>query len=357
MPKDASPKKQTNLDKWMPLGRPAGKAPKTQQRDSFGWESRIPEGITLGKKLIREQYGLMASQLNGVARKEVIVYGNKGHVYYERAVEWRAWETYGGPVGLWHRQDLQRHINQHGDTSDFLPPYDYRSGELYDVFLDDPPRLPDRYCHESPTLVHCKSQLTAWVWDECNKVLDDALSQTKFSLSLSGERETAMLRAVDFVLAYPEYAARPASPLEMTSRVHAVAATLNCAVSPPPDSCDWVTASEVGSYTLEARAHGFDWSEEYLEELFAAVLDAMQEHAAEPDFWKSLRWLLYDKYVGLFARGLRYSREFKTWSDGAREWLEGKMHGDALHASLRTTCKSGMKYNELLPDSPIAAPP
>ncbi len=279
------------------------------------------------------------------------------------------------------RQDLQRHINQHGDTSDFLPPYDYRSGELYDVFLDDPPRLPDRYCHESPTLVHCKSQLPAWVWDECNKALDDALSQTKFSLSLSGERETAMLRAVDFVLAYPEYAARPASPLEMTSRVHAVAATLNCAVSPPPDSCDWVTVSEVGSYTLEARAHGFDWSEEYLEELFASVLDAIQEHADEPDFWKSLRWLLYDKvrrvsptsivnlkpspltydawcqYVSVFARGLRYNRAFKTWSDGAREWLEGKMHGDALQASLRTTCKSGMRYNELLPDSPAAVPP
>lgn len=133
------------------------------------------------------------------------------------------------------KDQLKEHIRKNnGDDSNFHPPYDYRHGARYDIFSDKPPTLPDPYCHGSPALTHCKAELPSWAWDRCNKALNEALSQMLFTLVLPGERAMAMLAAVSFVHAYPEYASRPSERPEMTLRLLAVEETLNKAVPPRP---------------------------------------------------------------------------------------------------------------------------
>lgn len=147
------------------------------------------------------------------------------------------------------------------------------------------------------------------------------------------------------------------------------------------------------SDTLDVRNDRFDWSAEYLEQVFKALVDAVEENAGEKGFWKSLRWMPYDKvcasksvpqlpsssrteltaaayrclyappqYAHIFARGLRYDLGSRTWSDRATEWLQGRMSSSALKNSLRGLCQSGRRYNNLLPDPragarPSSAPP
>ncbi len=199
---------------------------------------------------------------------------------------------------------LKNRLKEQGEAT-FHPPFDYRSGKIYDIYLDNPPTLPDRYCHGSSILASCKSRLPAWTWGKCNDALDDALSQSKFEFTLEGEREQAMLRAVDFVCAYPEYAARPADPTEETPRVQALLATLRCAVPPPPDPEDWDVVLQPASHTLDVRADRFDWSAKYLEEVFAALLEAIEEHGDETEYWKTIRWMVYDKVRRLSIRPTR----------------------------------------------------
>ncbi|TFK85978.1 hypothetical protein K466DRAFT_600721 [Polyporus arcularius HHB13444] len=361
MPKVTSPRKnrQTEFFKnWLNKG--GERAPKTPQRDTWGWESRVPENITTNQLFIKEQYDLTVWQLDGVKSVETLYDGRKGRAYYEKDVEWRAWEVHGGPVGLWHivKKKLKEHIAMNRDPAHFHAPYDYQPGGLYNVFLDEPPRLPDRYCHGSSILQHCKSKIPGWAWDKCNKALNDALSQTKFSIVLPGAREMAMLRAVTFICAYPEYATRPpGEPLVIPPHLYTLAAMLECAAQPPPDPQDWDVVALPDSCTLDVRANRFDWNANYLEALFAAILDAVNERVDDPEpVWKTARWMVYDKYVTIFSRGLQYDRDSKTWSDGAREWLEGRMSEDALRGSLRGACESGRRYNELLP-GPRAGPP
>ncbi len=195
-----------------------------------------------------------------------------------------------------HYTSLKNRLKEQGEAN-FLPPFDYRSGAIYDIYLGAPPSLPDRFCHGSSILEHCKSRLPAWTWGRCNDALNDALSQSKFEFTLEGEREQAMLRAVDFVCASPEYAARPAdTPTEEpTPRVQALLATFRCAVPPPPDPEDWDVVLQPASYTLDVRADRFEWSAKYLEEVFVALLEAMEEHETEAEYWKTVRWMVYDK--------------------------------------------------------------
>ncbi|KAI0747570.1 hypothetical protein C8Q74DRAFT_1212586 [Fomes fomentarius] len=280
----------------------------------------------------------------------------KYFVYEERVVERLAWEKHGGPVGLWHilRMDREKHIKAQGDDFAFYPPQGYRHGRRYDVFIDKPPFMPDRYCHDSNILIVCKQELPPWIWTKCNAVLDRA--EPVMSQEL---REQAMCEALEFIRERPVYSRRPDIPLSGNRFTLPIFAVLKAAPKLPPGKAQ---GTEDVPYPdgLERRVgpHGSydDWGDKYLEKVFAKLIKVkndVEECQHDLEVWTKLRWLVYDKYTETLDRGLHYDRVSETWSDFASEWLEGRMSHDALQVSLRGRCQAGIIYNDSLPTDGI----
>lgn len=252
----------------------------------------------------------------------------KYFVYEERVVERLAWEKHGGPVGLWYmcvsivverliclsdhvhlnhslRMDRENHIKAQGHDSTFYPPQGYRHGRRYDVFIDKPPFMPDRYCHDSNILIVCKQELPPWFWTKCNTVLDRA--EPVMSQEL---REQAMCEALEFLRDKPVYSRRPDMPLSGNRFTLPIFAVLKAAPKLPPKAQD----AEDVPYPdgLEPRVsplHGSydDWSDKYLEKVFTKLIKVkndVEECQHDLEVWTKLRWLVYDK--------VRLSPEFSS---------------------------------------------
>ena len=103
------------------------------------------------------------------------------------------------------RERRKHYLEQGTDGNgkpEFLAPYEYRAGRRYDLDLDSPPSLPDRYSVGSEILQWCKDRLPCWLWDKLNTVLNKTFCHDE----LTSEREQAMVSAVQFFEAHLEYA-------------------------------------------------------------------------------------------------------------------------------------------------------
>ncbi|KAI0686993.1 hypothetical protein C8Q76DRAFT_760903 [Earliella scabrosa] len=359
--------------------------------DKSGWISDLPENATIIKGVAKIRYRLTDGDLKDLHCEEKEASNSQTGAQYayleyqERDVETRAWEKYGGPIGLWHflKCKLADYIEKHGNDHSFFPPRGYQRGHLYDLYIKDPPFVCDKYCYSSSVLAECKKLLSAQFWNECNKILD------KIQPVLTSDlRAQAMGEAVVFFRENPVYAERPddGNVLKGTSTLYTVPLTATLCAAPrlPPKEED-NSEEEIVAYPPNIRPRMSpngpycDWSLSYLERIFTKLIkvkEDVERFEGDKEVWKKLRWVVYDKvcsricslslastpqltsaqYSNSLCRGLRYDPDTATWSDPAAEWLKGKMSPEEMRKSiLREQCKAGVQYNKFLPE-PSSAP-
>ncbi|KAI1790004.1 hypothetical protein LXA43DRAFT_541076 [Ganoderma leucocontextum] len=275
--------------------------------------------ITKGKAL--DRYQLKPDQLRGLEFQRELVDTNGrrvwAHVYSEREVEQRAWELYGGPDGL--------QVQITGP----LP----EKEELFDPekALDD---LRDR--------------LAPWQWTAFNKALDIWHKCNHSRRSAVWYRISGLRLSLKIAKTYPQ---RPSEPLPSSPAVDRLRAVLAQAASLPTHGSEKYGEEVEGLSRTGGPPHAwtYDWSDEYLQKLFSALIDVIKVGKVDRDFdkWKAIRWEVYDRFVECTNKGPMFCWWSTGWTDPAAEWLEGGLSERALTCTYRARCPAGKEYNHL----------
>ncbi|PIL35029.1 hypothetical protein GSI_02816 [Ganoderma sinense ZZ0214-1] len=329
----------------------------TAPSDPSRWRaSKLRDSDTITKGNAVKQYHLKQSDFEGIPfrTEQTVAKGRfitSMYIYKERDIERRAWEKHGGPEGYNKYLTKLRamRIKKHGPHSYFPQPstYDDPRGGVYGASIQ--PGIPsgsnvgDPYVGRSPTLLKIKNQMAPWLWTAYNKALSDLDEPNWMSIGLSGrglftedrDREWPMKRALVPASTYPP---RPAHPLASSGSVDRVRAVLEEATSLPEG-------------TQEEDVEDYEWSEDYLERLFSALIEVVNQHGLGAEGLEGIRWEVYDKRVACMHDGIYYDRGDDVWSDGAAEWLDGQFTdvGILLEMRCRGKCPAGRRFNHMLP--------
>jgi hypothetical protein len=179
----------------------------------------------------------------------------------------------------------------------FLTPESRRSGYVSIVSLPKPSgSLP-------PVLLAVKIRFPSdWLWDACNDALstpDDYFYGPSLKLTERANRLAEALPGARNKSPLGWYPSRPTSPLPSSLSVDALRAVLDHAPSthydsPPDEGMDCDEDGFTGTISYE-------WGVRYLDSLFAALIEVINQHGLGDDGWKNIRWDVYDK-----VRALRY---------------------------------------------------
>ncbi|KAJ7680806.1 hypothetical protein DFH06DRAFT_1120408 [Mycena polygramma] len=246
-------------------------------------------------------------------------------LYKERDIEYVAWKKHGGPARFeTYLAGLQEAHERKNTGKPFNKPAAY-GGEWAAPSPTLPLVLVDRRAPD-PYLIHVKQQLVdmgqGWLWEAANR-------GTPHLYMKEGSPSLLMIAC-----SYPR---RPETSQILFS-----------------DSFTrLINVLERGgdeSMQCENGCKGYKyWDEHYLEVLFEALITVIRVHGE--DGWKSARWEVYDTYSGCFP-GYKLQYKNNTWSDQAKDWLQGKMV--LLDRHIITTRRDnavelGRVYNEMLP--------
>ncbi|PIL35043.1 hypothetical protein GSI_02830 [Ganoderma sinense ZZ0214-1] len=158
----------------------------------------------------------------------------------------------------------------------------------------------------SQTLWRIKEQMPPWFWTAYNKALwlidFHGAWGTGDSAPLficDKEREGPMKDALKMMM--PTYPPRPPEPLAPSPSVDKVRAVLADAAKLPPDE-QWGRDDIPGmKVTTEYDMYGapesweYEWSDKYLERLFLALIEVIDEHGTGPAGFEGIRWEVYEK--------------------------------------------------------------
>ncbi|KAJ6507167.1 hypothetical protein C8R47DRAFT_1066060 [Mycena vitilis] len=292
--------------------------------------SIIDPNQTINKSAIKTHYRLALPKDSGLKPtiEERVITSNEKDIpvkmwlYKEREIEYLAWKKHGGParfeayrLARLSLANLQEAHERKNPGKLFNKPVAY-GGEraappptLPMVLVDT--RVPDPYP------ISVKKQLVdmgqAWLWEAANRGTPHLYME---------EGSPSLLRLAYSYPRWPE-----------TSQIFS-------------DSFTIVGATNRHNVRTSTR------DENYLEVLFKALITVIREHGE--DGWKSARWEVYDTYCECFPEyKLQYDSENKTWSDQAKDWLQGKMvlFGDRNIITTRrdNAVELGRVYNEMLP--------
>ena len=139
-----------------------------------------------------------------------------------------------------------------------------------------------------------------WLWEACTRALDElyqADDSLAYVLSAGGRWDelTPMQAALDIARMYP---ARPAEPLPSSPSIDRLRTVLASAGRVPKYGVGY--GKEVEGLVdhhlcFPEQINWYDWGAGYLERLFAAILDVVEEHGVGEDNWEGVRWEVYDK--------------------------------------------------------------
>ncbi|KAI1783574.1 hypothetical protein LXA43DRAFT_321537 [Ganoderma leucocontextum] len=287
------------------------------------------------------------------------------YIYKERDIERRAWERHGGPEAFdkYLAKWRESYLKKNGPRAHFTQPRTYEDphGEVSIVSIKPGiSRLGpvDPYVGRSPTLLNIKNQMAPWLWTAYNKALS-AIDDLNWEASAFGgpgffmrdkDREGPMKDAL--VLA-PTYPPRPTEPLPSSASMDKVRAVLAEAANLPEGGPGW-GRDDVPGLTFVSGYGGagepfdyYEWSGDYFESLFAALIEVIDAHGLGPEGLEGIRWEVYDKYVKCMHAGPHYDRGEEVWTDKAAEWLDGQFA--SVGNTCRKKCAAGRRYNDILP--------
>ena len=228
----------------------------------------------------------------------------------------------------------ERHTSKKGpdSSSPFIQPASYhddlspRSGTRKRQRKRDPIPIPDSdtnraMCkypnvvppwepYDEPTvsaeLALIQQAMPPWLWEACTRSLD-ALYESDLTFGWLAnvlyeggrwDELTPMKAALDTLV--PTYPARPAEPLPSSPSVDRLRAVLASAARAPDEGAGLGYGRPVDGLA-DLHSHWpypvdwYDWSAAYLERLFAAILEVVEEHGVGAGGWESARWEVYDK--------------------------------------------------------------
>ncbi|TBU37333.1 hypothetical protein BD309DRAFT_876654 [Dichomitus squalens] len=271
--------------------------------DTYGWETAIPEDWTISKAMAMLDYRLTHADFQSITAREKKRTEEGRHAYYiynERAVEWKAWEKHGGPIGLWKfLKALKKEHEASGSTDPFDIPYSYAADRLYDLDLPETPELSDRYVGDLRLLRYAKQSLPPWLWNVCNSKLNKALLDGKRPNGcddLTEERQRAIGALVSFVNENPiRYIEKPAQDVAPSLYIATLRSVLAAApIAPRFGSQAWGTPV-AGLDFCEADGHPrYEWCASYLQRIFKALCTVISKHGIGNEGWRSIRWEVYE---------------------------------------------------------------
>ncbi|EKM54317.1 uncharacterized protein PHACADRAFT_210127 [Phanerochaete carnosa HHB-10118-sp] len=349
MPKD-SPKKSTPRS---PTKSPRKLKQIAAATDESTWRaSTIGAGTTINKSSALSLYRLKEQDLAGLRRETsqavVIINGEKKpkpmFLYNERDVERQAWKKHGGPEAFesyLNKLKERFYAKPENRHKFFSAPSAYSTATVGIFSLPPAPKLldPDDEWVVTPGLINIKPQFPRWLWRACNKKLDK-IGDSEFNFEYHGLKKQQREKALRTALAtlVPKYPPRPDSLLPSSPSVD----KLRDVLSRTPKSSD--------DEDMESWEDGptgdtdYYWSDRYLEQLFQALIDVIEEHGIEG--WENVRW----EYASCLD-GLCYNDREDEWRDSAFAWLCGWLQHvpNALTTRRCGYSEIGRRYNNMLP--------
>ena len=213
--------------------------------------------------------------------------------------------------------------------------------------------------------------MAPWLWQAYNKALDRhnarGLELGYLPFSTNAQRERPLVLAMQVAKTYPP---RPRDRLPSSASVDALRAVLARAASPPEED-DYGVQVEGLEYKYIAfpeEIEWYEWSVDYLERVYSALVAVIKEHGQGDEGWRTIRWEVYDKvrawistrmrghsdlsqYAESMRKPIEYCMDRNLWEDDAAKWLEGRLttDGNILDTYLRRCSPSGMIYNSMVP--------
>lgn len=175
----------------------------------------------------------------------------------------------------------------------------------------------------------------------------------------------------------PPYPSRPEEPLSSSAAVD----NLRNVLADAPTMNMYVEACERREKIEGMESHAdwegntsCQWSANYTDRLFEALLAVIEAHGLDDDGWKSARWEVYDRVCSSISTCpterlprlsiLQYAECFggvsyypasedngyvAKWEDIAHEWLRGKMSPSEWRRARHDMTGTGKRYNDMLP--------
>ena len=149
-------------------------------------------------------------------------------------------------------------------------------------------------------LPRIEQAMQPWLWDACTYALDADIEPTDFIFEggrlfrRMRDRVRPMKDALEETKSYPM---RPAHPLPASASVDKLRAVL-AACARLPKEIDFGIEVEGLVYCscfAPDQIEWYEWSAEYFERLFAAILEVVDEHGLGEAGWATVRWEIYDK--------------------------------------------------------------
>ncbi len=189
----------------------------------------------------------------------------------------------------------QRHVEKHGEHVPFATPQtyaeDYNNLNLYHGKWYDPE------VGHSAKLLRIKMKMAPWLWRQFNNALIEhnilGIAVGSIPFETPESRESPMRRGELIALSYPP---RPLIALPSSESVDRVRAILAEAAS-PPDAHEPEYGQQIdGLDFIEYKSlKWYQWSKEYLDRLFSALIRVIECDGGADEDWKSIRWEVYDK--------------------------------------------------------------
>nr|VWO99652.1 Succinate-semialdehyde dehydrogenase (EC [Ganoderma boninense] len=317
-----------------------GRTPQYSQEEANWRASRVAEDARIAKTLALHEYRLKPRDLDGLAftKKRVTSSGYRHDMflYSEREVERKAWQRHGGPEGFDAYLDKlrKRHMTKKDASSPFVQPASYNPGGATRArhrYTDpDPVQIPDKnpmcvYPNVVPpwepydeTFVSAerariREAMPPWLWEACTRSLHELYEsqitygwlERALSEGSKWDELSPMKTALTIASLYP---VRPPELLPPSPSIDRLRAVLASAARIPEVGVGYgqpVDGLEDLHMHFPDLLEWYDWSAEYLERLFAAILDVIEEHGFGAEGWEGVQWEVYDKACARFQSRTR----------------------------------------------------
>ncbi|TFK25356.1 hypothetical protein FA15DRAFT_737461 [Coprinopsis marcescibilis] len=312
----------------------AAKKPHFEPKDESNWrKSRIPINSKAHQRrtALAETWGHHSTDLaltDGFPSTEA---GFKAFLYREQDVERLAWRKYGGPEEFAAMLgDCEKKYKKRWPSKQFPQPAAYNPSSARG-WVDALTLPPSYYTTLASVEDRVKSKLVQkahgdeWLWHACLKAWRRTLSTYEDYIPIPGQTHLHYCEAACNVL--PTYPPRINPPQPLPPSFQNLQGVLDEAPDFRPMEEDYITHPAIEQ--CDDHVDGwtwYEWTTQYLERVFHALITIIKHHGVGPTGWKAARWMVYDAHSrslgGITSKLVR--GDWVPDSDEAFHWLEGQ---------------------------------